>query len=107
MFRSLLIISALVMAMAGSALAGGRALSPQQKSAATRAYKARAEKQFGEGVGVRVSYVGPTGRDANIVVLGVGGLTGTQPNSRIGVGRGRVVVHTKPSVIKKQGKTDV
>ena len=109
MFRKLVaLVPALILsgALAGSALAGGRAISPQQKAAATKEYARRAKKQYGPGVKVKVTYGGPTRRDANIEVLGVGGLTGTQPNSLLGIGTGRVVVHKKATLVKKKGKVD-
>jgi hypothetical protein len=109
MFRKFVaLLPALLMtcALAGEALAGGRALSPQQKGAATREYARRAKKQYGPNVKVKVKYAGPTKRDASIEVLGVGGLTGNQPNSLLAIGTGRVVVHKKPALVKKKGKVD-
>jgi hypothetical protein len=109
MFRKLLsLVPALLLtvALAGDALAGGRALSPQQKAAATKEYARRAKKQFGPGAKVKVKYAGPTGRDTTVSVLGVGGLTGQQPNSLLGLATGRVVVHQKPAIVKKRGKVD-
>ena len=109
MFRKLVaLVPALILsgALAGSALAGGRAISPQQKAAATKEYARRAKKQYGPGVRVKVKYNGPTKRDASIEVLGVGGLTGNQPNSLLGLGTGRVVVHRKATLVKKKGKVD-
>ncbi len=109
MFRKILsLISALCLtaALTGDALAGGRQLSPQQKAAATREYARRAVKQFGPGAKVKVKYAGPTGRDTSIQVLGVGGLTGQQPNSLIGLASGRVRTHQKPALVKKKGKVD-
>jgi hypothetical protein len=109
MFRqilSLVPVLLLTAALSGDALAGGRALSPQQKSAATREYARRAKKQFGPGAKVKVKYAGPTGRDARIEVLGVGGLTGQQPNSLLGLADGRVRIHQKAALVKKKGKVD-
>jgi hypothetical protein len=109
MFRKILsLIPALLLtaALTGDALAGARALSPQQKAAATKEYARRAKKQFGPGVKVKVKYAGPTGRDASIEVLGVGGLTGQQPNSLLGLASGRVRTHQKPALVKKKGKVD-
>ena len=109
MFRKILsLIPALLLtaALTGDALAGARALSPQQKSAATRQYARRAKKQFGPGAKVKVKYAGPTGRDTSIEVLGVGGLTGQQPNSLLGLASGRVRTHQKPALVKKKGKVD-
>ncbi len=109
MFRKLVaLVPALILsgALAGSALAGGRAISPQQKAAATKEYARRAKKQYDPGVRVKVKYDDPTKRDASIEVLGVGGLTGTQPNSLLGFGSGRVVVHKKAALVKKKGKVD-
>ena len=109
MFRkilSLIPVLCLTVALTGDALAGGRALSPQQKSAATREYARRAKKQFGPGAKVKVKYAGPTGRDTSIEVLGVGGLTGQQPNSLIGIASGRVRTHQAPALVKKKGKVD-
>jgi hypothetical protein len=109
MFRKILsLIPALCLtaALTGDALAGARALSPQQKAAATREYARRAKKQFGPGAKVKVKYAGPTGRDTSIEVLGVGGLTGQQPNSLLGLASGRVRTHQKPALVKKKGKVD-
>jgi hypothetical protein len=109
MFRKLVALLPAVLltcALAGDALAGGRAISPQQKAAATKEYARRARKQFGRGVKVKVKYDGPTRRDATIEVLGVGGLTGNQPDALLGIGTGRVVVHRKPALVKKKGKVD-
>lgn len=106
MFRRLLsIVPALFLtvALAGSAAAAGR-LSPQQKAAATKDYKKLAQKQFGPGVGVKVKYSGKTDRDARVTVHGTGGITGTQQNALLGIGTGRVVVHRKPALVKKDGK---
>jgi hypothetical protein len=109
MFRKILsLIPALLLtaALSGDALAGGRALSPQQKAAATKEYARRAKKQFGPGAKVKVKYAGPTGRDTSIEVLGVGGLTGQQPNSLLGIASGRVRTHQKPALVKRKGKVD-
>lgn len=109
MFRKLVaLVPALLLtaALAGDAAAAPRAISPQQKAAATKEYARRARKQFGPGAKVKVRYDGPTRRDASIEVLGVGGLTGQQPNSLIGIGTGRVVVHKKPGLVKQKGKVD-
>src|SRR5687767_15688731 len=105
MFRkSLAIVPALLLTLAltGTALAGGGRLSPQQKGAATKEYAKRAKAQFGPDAKVKVTYSGPTGRDADIQVLGVGGITGQQRNALLGIGTGRVVVHQKPALVKKQ-----
>jgi hypothetical protein len=99
------VIPALVLSFAfgGSALAGSRGLSPQQKSAATRQFQAKAHKQFGPNAGkAKVTY---TGRKAAIDLVGVGGVTGRQPNTVVAVGSGKVTIHEKPSVIKAKGKT--
>ena len=82
-------------------------LTRQQKSAATRAYTALAKKQFGPAAKVTVKYSGKNLRQADIRVTGVGGLTGQQPNAFLGSGRGRVVVHQKQAIVRKQGKIDV
>ena len=105
-FVALLPALLVICALAGDALAGGRSISPQQKSAATKEYARRAKKQYGPGVKVKVKYSGPTRRDASIEVLGVGGLTGNQPNSLLAIGTGRVVVHKKQALVKKKGKVD-
>lgn len=82
-------------------------LTRQQKAAATRSYAKLAKKQFGPDAKVTVTYSGKNLRQANVKVTGVGGLTGRQPNSLLGFGQGRVVVHEKPAVVKAKGKTDV
>jgi hypothetical protein len=105
MFRSFTsVVPALILSFAfgGSALAGGaRALTPQQKSAATRQYKAKAAQQYGSARGTKVTY---TGRSAYIELVGTGGITGSQPNTVLATGSGRVTIHQKPSVIAKKGK---
>jgi hypothetical protein len=107
MFRRLLaIVPVLItLSLAGEALAN-RKVSPQQKGAATREYAKRAKRQFGPNARVKVKYAGPTGRDASVEVLGVGGITGNQPNALLGIGSGRVVVHRKPALVKKNGVVD-
>ena len=107
MFRRLLAIVPVLftLSLAGEALAN-RKVSPQQKGAATREYAKRAKRQFGKDVKVKVVYGGPTGRDASVEVLGVGGITGNQRDALLGTGSGRVVVHRKPALVKKQGKVD-
>jgi hypothetical protein len=102
--KSCLVIPALLLAFgATSALAAP--LTRYQKSAATRKLKARAEKQIGKGVDVKVTY-GKNDHSFNAEVLGVGGMTGTQPNSPMAFGSGHVTVHQKPSLVKKKGKVD-
>ena len=100
------IVPALVLflfAFGSTALAAGPKLNRGQKSAATKAYAKRAKQQFPSATGVKVKYGGPTGRDASIQVLGVGGMTGQQQDALIGIGTGRVTVHRTPKAGRKVG----
>ncbi|HUS67275.1 MAG TPA: hypothetical protein VMZ28_22210 [Kofleriaceae bacterium] len=106
MFRRLVsIIPALIicLALSATALAGGKQLTPQQKSAATKAFKKRALAAGYSATNVRVKYAGPTGRDAEISVVGVGGMTGQQPDTLLATARGRVTIHEKPVNGRKVG----
>jgi len=96
--RLVSIIPALVLCLAftASAIAGGKRLTPQQKSAATKSFKKQALARGYSADRIEVKYGGPTGRDASISVFGVGGMTGQQPDTLLATGEGRVTVHQKP-----------
>jgi hypothetical protein len=97
-------IPALLLAF-GATSAFAAPLTRYQKSAATRKLKARAEKQIGKGVEVRVTY-GKNDHSFNAEVLGLGGMNGQIEHSPMAFGSGHVTVHEKQSLVKAKGKVD-